>query len=94
MLTENQALCKILTKKLGGDDKLCFKIVEDFLNHKDFEKAISELSELLKKPKEEIMDVISTSCIPCEQGEQKNYLAAICNGINFNLDFRTKIGSS
>lgn len=67
MITENVALCRILVRKFGGNEVVCEKILNDFTEHKKFNRTVDELAAELKRPKEEIIATISDSCIPCEQ---------------------------
>ena len=74
MITEDQALCKIIIRELKVDKSKegdCLKLLQSFLEHKDFEKTVDELATLTGSNKDKIMEVISTSCIPCVQEEEK-----------------------
>jgi heterodisulfide reductase subunit B len=67
-IDEDTALCKIIAKKLGAPEKEndCLPIIKAFLDHKDYNRTMEELARLLGKPKEEVIDTIANSCIPCE----------------------------
>jgi hypothetical protein len=71
MIDENTALCKIVckaTRSIGKENE-CKQIVEKFAEHKDFNKTMEELTNILGKSKDEIMYIIANSCVPCTQGE-------------------------
>jgi predicted negative regulator of RcsB-dependent stress response len=71
-MDEDTALCKILVRAFKKQDKeaTCLTIVKDFMNHNNFDRTVDELAKTLGASKEEIMDVIANSCIPCEQASQ------------------------
>jgi len=66
---DDNVLCKILTRETSkgeAEHAKCLEILKTFAQTKDSNKAFEELANILNVPKEKILDLISTSCIPCE----------------------------
>ena len=74
IISEDAALCRIIARELKIDKSKegdCLKLLQLFLEHKDFEKTVDELATLAGSNKDMIMKVIANSCVPCEQSEEK-----------------------